>query len=390
VFKNGIVDIATGELMPLTPKLWVHDALEFNYDPDARCPVWEKFLGEVFADDPETEMCVEEWLGLGMTWDNRFQRAFLWIGPKGREGKGTLVHVQEKLAGGAYAPLNFSTWLKGEFSTEVLIGKKVGIFPDVRFKEAKWYGQNLDAGGIDHASKELLSRIIGGDGNTIARKWNPVPWKGVLPMKITLVSNEVPNLNDQILPTKFIKIAFNVGFFGREDLNLEKKLTAELPGIANRCLAAYRRLCRRGEFIQPASGLKLARELSAKTNVWQGFFDDVCVMDPNGELTFTDLYLCFLDWCDENERPDLLKKVTKPRHLSRELNKKVEAFRSLQEYRPEGGKRRYLGIRLRTAEDNLRPDVDISRPSPVLSSVNPLNPLPIRLKHQNMGLKRRI
>jgi putative DNA primase/helicase len=235
--------------------LWVNDALDFNYDPDAQCPMWEKFLGEVFQDDPETEMCIEEWLGLGMTWDNRFQRAFLWIGPKGREGKGTLVHVQEKLVGGAYAPLNFSTWLKGEFSSEALLGKKVGIFPDVRFKEAKWYGQNLDPGGIDHSSKEMLSKIIGGDGHTIARKWNSAPWKGVLPMKITLVSNEVPNLNDQILPTKFIKIAFNVSFFGREDLNLEKKLTAELPGIANRCLNAYRRLWRRGVLIQPQCGL---------------------------------------------------------------------------------------------------------------------------------------
>jgi putative DNA primase/helicase len=84
VFNNGIVDIETGELMPLTPKLWAHDALEFDYDPDAKCPMWEKFLGEVFQDDAETVMCIEEQLGLGMTWDNRFQRAFLWIGPKGR------------------------------------------------------------------------------------------------------------------------------------------------------------------------------------------------------------------------------------------------------------------------------------------------------------------
>jgi putative DNA primase/helicase len=323
VFNDGIVDIETGQLSKLTPRLWVHDALEFNYDPNARCPAWEKFLGEVFEGDPETAGCIEEQLGLGMTWDNRFQRAFLWIGPKGREGKGTLAHIQEKLVGSAYVSLNFNTWMKGEFSAQAMIGKKVGIFPDVRFREAKWYGQNLDPGGIDHVSKEMLLRIIGGDGHELARKWNAVPWKGVLPMKLTLISNQVPNLNDQILASKFIKIAFNVTFRDREDLTLESKLVKELPGIAVRCLNAYRRLCRRGKLTQPRSGLKLAKELAAKTNAWQGFFDDVCVFDRDGMLTFTDLWWRFQSWCDENDRPDLLRKVTEPQHLSRVLRKEV-------------------------------------------------------------------
>jgi putative DNA primase/helicase len=285
--------------------------------------------------------------------------------------------------------LDFSSWLKGEFSAEALIGKKVGIFPDVRFKEAKWYGQNLDPGGLDHSSKGMLLKIIGGDGHTLARKWNTIPWKGVLPMKLTLISNQVPNLNDQILAAKFIKIAFNVSFFGREDLDLEKKLTAELPGIANRCLEGYRRLCRRSKLIQPRSGLKLAKELIGKTNPWQKFFDDVCVLDRNGILTFSALYLAFLSWCDENERPDMARKVPMSTHLSRILRNEVEVFNSLQEYRPEGGKRSYLGIRLRTAADNSIPDVDVSPSSSVSSLVNPLNPLPIRLKHQVTGFRRR-
>src|SRR5262249_37157156 len=91
VFKNGIVDVATGELMELSARLWAHHGLEFEYDPQARCPVWERFLGEVFEGDPESRNCIEEQLGLGMTEDVRFQKGFLWIGRKGREGKGTLA-----------------------------------------------------------------------------------------------------------------------------------------------------------------------------------------------------------------------------------------------------------------------------------------------------------
>jgi putative DNA primase/helicase len=95
VFKNGIVDIGTGRLSGLTPELWTIGGLEFDYHPAARCPVWEKFLDEVFEKDPETAVCIEEQLGLGMTWDNRFQQGAIWIGPKGREGKGTLALIHQ-------------------------------------------------------------------------------------------------------------------------------------------------------------------------------------------------------------------------------------------------------------------------------------------------------
>ena len=91
----------------------------------------------------KTQECIEEQLGLGMTNEVKFQKGFLWIGKKGREGKGTLAFILERLCGsGAYASLSFHTWLRGEYSSEVLIGKKVGVFPDVRFKDVKWYGQN--------------------------------------------------------------------------------------------------------------------------------------------------------------------------------------------------------------------------------------------------------
>jgi len=60
-------------------------------------------------------------------------------------------------------------------------------------------------------------------------------------MKLFLLSNKIPVLNDSILASRFIHIAFNVSFLGREDVTIPKRLEAELPGIANRCLTAYRR-----------------------------------------------------------------------------------------------------------------------------------------------------
>jgi putative DNA primase/helicase len=349
VFKNGIVDIKTGKLMGLDARLWAHHALEFEYDPEAKCPVWDRFLGEVFEGDPESRDCIEEQLGLGMTEDVRFHKGFLWIGRKGREGKGTLAHVLEKLCGGTgYVSLSFHSWLKGDYSKEVLIGKRVGVFPDVRFKPGKWYGQNFDAGGIDHVSKEMLLKITGGDDDTVGRKYNPVAWRGVLPIKVFLISNDIPNLNDPILVTRFVKIAFNISFRDREDLTLGDRLKAELPGIANRCLAGYRRLCGRGSFIQPQSGLQLAKEIATKSNPYQAFVEDRCVLDAEGMVQCTVLFFAFQDWCRENGRLDLLRTVTGPNQLSSVLRKEVPELENLKLVRPNGQQRRYVGIRLKT------------------------------------------
>jgi phage/plasmid-associated DNA primase len=170
-------------------------------------------------------------------------------------------------------------------------------------------------------------------------------------MKVFLISNDVPNLNDPILVTRFIKIAFNVSFMGREDFTLLDQLKAELPGIANRCLAAYRRLCRRGRFIQPASGLRLAKEIAAKSNAWEAFVQEQCVVEDGAAVDCGALYQRFKEWCQENGRGDLLKHASTPPIFSRLLKSNVEAMRRLldEKFRPGGnGKRQYLGFRLRT------------------------------------------
>jgi phage/plasmid-associated DNA primase len=176
--------------------------------------------------------------------------------------------------------------------------------------------------------------------------WKPID---MLPMKVFLISNDVPNLNDQILVTRFIKIAFRVSFRGREDHTLLDKLKAELPGIANRCLAAYRSLCERGRLIQPESGARLAREIAAKSNPWQAFVDEQIVIEQGEWVTGSDLHDRFEWWCNENERPDLLRLVPTPQLFTKKLKKEAETISKLLNvtFRPHDGKRQYLGFRLK-------------------------------------------
>jgi putative DNA primase/helicase len=320
--------------------------VDFGFDPQARCPRWERFLEEVFPGDPESQMTIEEQLGYGMTNDTRFEKGALWVGVK-RSGKSTLAWVQERLAGvGSCVSLSFHDWMKTENSREHLVGRKVGIFADVRLKPAKSYGlTGYDPGGIDHQSAQLLLNIIGRDKVSLGRKFKKV-WEGRLFLKPIITSNEVPNLQDAggVLVSRFIMIDFQQSFYGREDITLRSQLERELPGIANRCLAAYRRLCVRGRFIQPASGRGLVQKVEEKVSPYVAFMNE-CFVDKGVLVGW--FFETFQQWCRDNRRQDLIHSTTKS-NLIQVINK-IERWSWLKSSKPHGEPRRYVGIKARIA-----------------------------------------
>jgi putative DNA primase/helicase len=208
-------------------------------------------------------------------------------------------------------------------------------------------GQSWDAGGITHKDAELFLNITGEDTVTIPRKYIGA-WHGQLRLKLTVISNEVPNLNDSsgVLPSRFVKIRFSVSFFGREDVNLRAKLEAELPGIAARCLKAYRRLCERGRFVQPKSAEVLELELAeASGDPFAAMVLETFAPDAEGTVTKTVAYMKFELWCRNNGRMDLFMK-TRNNKFGERL-KEVAGFEGVTDFRPHKKPRQWLGMRLR-------------------------------------------
>jgi hypothetical protein len=136
---------------------------------------------------------------------------------------------------------------------------------------------------------------------------------------MTLISNEVPNFNDPVLATRFVKVLFGVSFLGREDPDLQAKLGRELPGIAARCLAAYRRLRARGRFVQPASAVVLDRRIAEAGNPFAEFLNGRYVPDPAGFVEVCDMRLRLETWCRHRDRPDVLKSIPE-QHTLRHVN----------------------------------------------------------------------
>jgi len=227
-----------------------------------------------------------------------------------------------------------------------MIGKQVGVFADVRLKPGKAYGQSYDPGGLSHISQGLLLNITGEDSVTIPRTYIG-PWEGQLPSKMVMISNEVPNLNDPsgALSGRFIKLRFERSFFGNEDTDLRKKLDAELPGIAQRCVAAYIRLCdRNGGFIQPASAALLEADILAASDPWLAMAGEC--FELGGELTAVKAtaHNVFQTWCTENNRFDMRCALNRFGNRLRQ----VPGFeRICDATRGHGAQREWLGFKLK-------------------------------------------
>jgi putative DNA primase/helicase len=106
VCTNCMVNVRTGETRGLGPELFATSGVDWAWQPEAECPRWREFLGEVFPGDGESQEFIEEWLAYCMTSDTRFQKAAMYVGET-RGGKGTIVQVMEGLLGeGNYVGLS--------------------------------------------------------------------------------------------------------------------------------------------------------------------------------------------------------------------------------------------------------------------------------------------
>jgi phage/plasmid-associated DNA primase len=216
-----------------------------------------------------------------------------------------------------------------------MVGKRVGIFHDMRLKPGQWFGDKYDPGGIDPHSQQLLLELISGDLTEIGRKYLEA-WKGLPFLKFLLISNKVPNFNDETLITRFNTIEFQKSYLGKERPEIKKKLLpAEIAGIAAKSVAAYGRLLREGRLIQPTSGLALLNKVKATVNPWQAFMDFYWEVDPTGEGTRCRVfYLAFKHWCLQTHRTDIME--TSPSDLIQKINQYAgEDWEFLSSFRPQ-------------------------------------------------------
>jgi putative DNA primase/helicase len=273
----------------LTPRYWSPNVLDFAYNPRAEAPRFEQFLDEVWPGDDDAQQCLLEMFGLCLTDVTKYQKAFMFVGPR-RGGRGTIGRVLRGLIGSRnYIGTSLKAFSES-FGMENFIGKKVAVFSDARLDGV--LQRNLST------IVERLLLITGEDEMHINRK-NTKYWEGKLTSRVVVFSNELLRLPDEsgALPGRFLTFRMQQSFYGREDPNLTDKLLAERPGILNLALDALERLRSRGRLIQCASGAEMSESLGELSSDLSVFVEAMCVVGPEHQVLCGKLFEAFQSFC---------------------------------------------------------------------------------------------
>ncbi len=288
---NGLLHLPTGELLEHTPRFFTRNALTFNYDANAPAPVrWLVFLESLWPDEPEAVALLQEVFGYVLIPDTSQQKIFLMVGPT-RSGKGTIARVLTELVGPPNICAPSLADFGETFGLESLLGKQLAILSDVR----------LDRSAKHAAIAEALLRISGEDTVTVKRKFKSA-WDGRLAVRFLLLSNLMPRFSDAspALANRFVPLLMEQSFLGKEDPDLTNKLLAELPGILNWAVEGWRRLHVRGRFDLPQSSRDAIQQLIELAAPVATFLREECELDPEAEVSKSELFECWKSWCDRN------------------------------------------------------------------------------------------
>lgn len=264
---NGLVELATGRIIPSTPDFFTTYGITTTFDAEATCPEWLRFLASLDV-SPDDIAALQEWFGYCLWPDTSQQKMLMLIGVK-RSGKGTIARTISSILGRNNICGPSLGSLAGSFGLQPLLGKLLAIVGDARMSNRTDQAQIVES---------LLS-ISGEDTISVHRKH-----KEALTVKMSarmmLLSNEIPVIRDPsgVLASRFIFIQLRKSFFGQEDSRLEGKLFSERSGILNWAIEGWRRYIANGRLTVPSNSGEVEQDMMDLGSLAGAFIRHRCSM----------------------------------------------------------------------------------------------------------------
>ncbi len=300
VFQNGLLDIETDLLRPLTPEVFVTSTLPYDYDPKAQCWKWKGFVQDVFNGDQGCHDLLQEWFGYNLIASNFMQRMMFLIGVRS-SGKSTTADVLQSLLGPHRCSAINAQDLSREFGLQSLVGKYAAFIQEP--------GQLRKCDSQPLLQK--IKQITGGDSVLVNIKYKD-PMSIKLFNRLTYVDNFLPSFQDE--SRAFLR-RVNLLYFQNDytkagrtvDRQLGQKLANEVQGIANWALEGLRRLLANNQFTEPQSSKEYLESIAKISAPVHRIISEHCDLDedPLTKLwTSTEqLYEFYKAVCDHEGEP---------------------------------------------------------------------------------------
>lgn len=289
-FRNGWLNVETGELEPIGPERDVRWNVPMDYDDEAsECPRWEAFLNSLgWVKGSEERRLLQQWYGWLLSGRTDIHKGMLLIGPK-RSGKGTILKVAKGMMGDGAVGTQLEKFSE-RFGMENFIGAGLVMIDDARF------GMKTEASVVE----KLLSVVADGE-MTVDTKYGKVQ-NLRLGLRLMIATNELPNFVEasDAIASRFLVLNTERSFYGHEDLNLERDLLAELPGIVKWSLEGLHEVVGLGGFSETSSGLATQEQIIRDSAPVRIFVEECCELGPNYKIDNDRLYGEYHTWATQN------------------------------------------------------------------------------------------
>lgn len=323
-FQNGTLEIETGRFRDFSPDDFCSIIMDYDYDPAARCPVWESFIEDVTDEEPRRAEILQFLAGYVLMHDCRYQKIFLLIG-SGGNGKSVYLEIIQKLFGDENVTHVEPTGLTAEFQRIRLKDSLLNIGADIN--------SDFSRGEI----REWLLKIA--DGTSIQACYKGLNHIDFIPRcKLVYACNAMPTadivngLNRRMqfvdFPCQYVETPDpNDPKQRQRDIHIVSKLTAELPGIFNWAYSGYKLLRQVGYFTDAPEQAEFIEQFEKTSNPVLVFCED---QEFHGTMPRDEVYTWYKLWCDR----------TGHKPLSRE--KFLPKFREAMGDRIEGERRKRI------------------------------------------------
>lgn len=272
-FRNGIYDLATGEMFDATPDHFITTPIPHNLGTTPECPMIDNLLEQWIG--PELKVQLYEILAYCLIDSYPIHRIFCLIGT-GRNGKGQYMKLITRFVGKEnVTSTEMERLVDSRFETAKLHTKKACFIAETNFS------------AISKTSR--LKQLSGGDLVTGENK-NKKPFDFVNTSKIIIATNSLPVTHDRTdgYYSRWMVIEFLNQFAEGKDL-IDPIPESEFEGLARKCIDVLKELLQRGQFTLEGTIKDRERRYEEKSNPVAAFIKQKCltggdVWSPLGDL----------------------------------------------------------------------------------------------------------
>jgi putative DNA primase/helicase len=306
--ESGILDLRTGALVPDGPARLVTRAVPYAYEPDAKCPIFERFLSDIYEERGSVVKLVTCGLAYSLSGLTTEQFIVLMYGERGRNGKSKVFEAMRSVLGTQYFRAIDKRLLLERSSDSA------------RFSLAQLEGVRMatasETSGTSQLDTEFLKALTG-EKELFAEQKGKDGYAFQPQAKLWFATNHLPYARfDSSFRSRLLPVPHTRSYYAEDDPSyrtgdsppdklLGDKLEAERQGIFSYLVRTFRDVYMKEGIVRPKEVLDLAGEYE-KANDHVALFLSECV--ERGEhdthrVQASELFKAYSDFCKRMRLP---------------------------------------------------------------------------------------